>query len=507
MRRLAAAACVLALAAACTGSPPEPVRLSVLASSELADLAPVLAELKRDTGVDLAMDYRGTVEASNALNPGEYRHDLAWLSSDRYFQLRTRKSGQHGPAPVSTRTMLSPLVVGVKASKAKQLRASVPGGQPTWADLAAKAAAGEFSFGMADPHVTGSGLSALIGVATAAAGTGVSLRPEDVACDKLRGFFTGQAFTANSTTGLATEYVKRQDQVDALVNHESVLLSLQAGGQLREPLEILYPRDGIVLSDYPLLLLDNAKRAAYDKVAEWLRSERAQRMIMERTARRPIDPALPRTEALRPEIGNSLYFPDRQEVVDTLLAAYDRATSGAGRQVVFVLDFSASMAGNRIEELRAAFRELSGAGGFDRFHRGETITVLRFAGQVLEEQTVTVSGPDDLDPVNRALATGGLGKGTAIWSALAQAYRTVKGPASVVLMTDGENNTGIGLEQFLRERETLPAEAKSAPTYAIRFGSADPAELTRAARATGGRLVEAAQTSLLAAVKEIRGCG
>ncbi|GAA2839706.1 vWA domain-containing protein [Crossiella cryophila] len=506
MRRLLAAGLVLGLVAGCAGSGPEPVTLSVLASSELADLAPVLAELKKDTGIDLAMDYRGTVEASNSLTPGQYKHDLAWLSSDRFFQLRTRKTGTHGPAPLATRTMLSPLVVGLPASKARKLRDSVPGGQPTWADLAARAAAGEFRFGMADPHITGSGLAALIGVATAAAGTGVSLRPEDVACDKLRGFFTGRAFTAQSTPALTEEYVKRQGEVDAIVSYESVLLSLQTTGKLKEPLELIYPRDGIVLADYPLLLLDNDKRAAYDRLTEWLRSERVQRLIMERTARRPIDPALSRTEQLRPEIGNSLYFPDRQEVVDTLLAAYDRATSGAGRQVVFVLDFSASMAGSRIEALRAAFKELSGAGGFDRFHRGETITVLRFAGQVLEEKTVTVSGPGDLDTVNRLLATEELGKGTAIWSALDHAYRTVKGEASIVLMTDGENNAGISLADFLRNREHAP-EGKSVRTYAIRFGTADPVELTRAAQATGGRMVDAAQTSLLAAVKEIRGCG
>jgi Ca-activated chloride channel family protein len=486
--RLGALACaVLVVLAGCTATPAEAVRLSVLAGPELADVVPLLADLRRDTGVELVMDFQ---ESADALVPGQYRHDLAWLTTDRSFQLKAKQSGHAGPLPMATSVMTSPLVVGVKPAKAAELRA---GGQPSWADLADRAARGELRFGMPDPHFTTSGLAALIGVATAAAGTGGALRPEDVTCDRLRGFFAGRAFT-----GGADEFVRGQDDVDALVEHESVLLSLNASGKLRQPLDIVYPRDGIVLSEYPLLLLDPAKREAYDRVVAWLRTEPAQRALMERTARRPVDPAVPRTDRLREPIGNALYFPDRQEVVDTLLAAYDRAVSGAADQVVFVLDYSTSMAGPRRAALQQAFAALS---GFDSFHVGEVVTVVRFAGEVLEERTTTVTGPSDVDALRDALAAGGLADGTAIWSALDHAYRAVRpGGAAVVLMTDGENNTGIDADEFLRRKS---ADAR---TYAIRFGEADPAELDRVARATGGRVVDATDTSLTEALGEIRGC-
>ncbi|HEX7307417.1 MAG TPA: hypothetical protein VF330_31225, partial [Lentzea sp.] len=65
MRLLAAV--VLLLLSACTSSTPPPVRLKVLASTELADLGPVLAELRKATGVELAVEYRGTVEAGRSL--------------------------------------------------------------------------------------------------------------------------------------------------------------------------------------------------------------------------------------------------------------------------------------------------------------------------------------------------------------------------------------------------------------------------------------------------------
>jgi len=69
-----------------------------------------------------------------------------------------------------------------------------------------------------------------------------------------------------------------------------------------------------------------------------------------------------------------------------------------------------------------------------------------------------------------------------------------------VLMTDGENNAGPSVNEFLR------VGRGEVPVYPIRFGEADRAELDRVAQASGGRLVEAGAKSLLEAVREIRGC-
>ncbi|MBY8850612.1 hypothetical protein K7G98_20270, partial [Saccharothrix sp. MB29] len=108
--RWLAALLVLALVGGCTTATPDPVVVTVLAGSELADLEPVLADLRRDTGVELKLDYRGTVRASEELAAGT-GHDLAWLATNRYLRLRG------ADVPLSTSTMLSPLVLGVKAGR------------------------------------------------------------------------------------------------------------------------------------------------------------------------------------------------------------------------------------------------------------------------------------------------------------------------------------------------------------------------------------------------------
>jgi Ca-activated chloride channel homolog len=193
MRRYArtlTACLTLALLAALTSCTrgDEDVTLRVLASPELADLEPLLGELKDATGVELDMEYRATADLSGARSSS---YDLAWPASDRSFLLRLQDSGERTARPESTPIMRSPVVVGLTPEAADTLREGVPGGHLSWADIADAAADGTVRFGMADPRSRDTGRAALVGVATAAAGTGSALREQDVSCDRLRGFRSG----------------------------------------------------------------------------------------------------------------------------------------------------------------------------------------------------------------------------------------------------------------------------------------------------------------------------
>ncbi|TXS45044.1 VWA domain-containing protein [Streptomyces sp. uw30] len=511
-------ALMAAVLTACSGGDgDEPVRLRVLAGPDLAVLTPLLGELKDATGVDLRLDLQPDAETKA---PDRDRYDLAWLSSDRYLRL-TAKSAVQGLQ--RTATMTSPVVIGLKPDVARELRAQVPGGRLTWADIADAAATGTVRFGMADPRQSASGLAALVGVATAAAGTGGALRPGDVSCDRLRGFRSGQTLTAGTSPALVDTYVDHQDKANALITYESDLLALNAADRLDDRLEVVRPQDGMVLADFPLLLLDASHRAAYAKVTEWLQRDSVQQEIMRRTLRRPVSATVTRDPQLREPVGNALYFPDQLTVIETLLADYGDPGRRTASQVVFLLDFSGSMRGDRMAALRDAFADLSGAdstasGKFTRFYRGERLTVVRFGGRVLEERTVTVTGPKDLRTLADTVARGGYGDSTAVWSALDHGYRTAAREltddpdraVSLVLMTDGENNAGIPYTEFVRRHTALPAPVRTGiHTYPVHFGDADAAELRRAAEQTGGRMVDAAdssRSSLSEAFKEIRGC-
>ncbi|MFD7403509.1 substrate-binding domain-containing protein [Streptomyces sp. NPDC059866] len=496
----------------------DPVTLRVLASPELADVAPLLDELEEDTGVELEMEYEANADLEGQY-PGGPAYDLAWLASDRSFQLRVQDSEGRLTRPESTPIMRSPVAVGLEPGIAGKLRETATENRISWADVADAAAEGTVRFGMADPRRSDTGRAALVGVATAAAGTGRALREEDVSCDRLRGFRSGQTLTAPSSRDLIAAYLSKPGDTNALIAHESELLSLNDDDRVGEPLQIVHPDDGMVLSDFPLLLLDEKQRSAYGRVVDWLLGADVQHRLMERTFRRPVNEDVEPSEPLRASVGNALSFPDRSSIVEQLITDYGDPQGRVADQVVFLLDFSTSMRGERMAELRAAFAGLSGAdetstGKFARFYRGERLTVVRFGGRVLEERTVTVRDDADLRSLDQTVADGGYDDATAVWTALDRGYRIATAavrdeparPVAIVLMTDGENNAGITYQEFLRRHGSLGSDAQAVPTFPVHFGEADAAALKQAATATGGRMVDANLSSLSDAFKEIRGC-
>jgi Ca-activated chloride channel family protein len=493
--------------------------LRVLAGSELKDVEPLLPEIRKATGVSLKLDYIGTLDGAERIAGGRGT-DLAWFSSARYLTLLTQERGKGRPV-ASERIMLSPVVLGVKRSVARRFGWA---GNPdvTWKDIAAKAKAGQLHYGMTNPAASNSGFSALVGVAAAFAGTGDALQARDIDAARLTDFFSGQTLTAGSSGFLADAYVNSQDRLDGLINYESVLLSLNASGRLHDPLELVYPRDGIITADYPLLLLNPDKRAQYDRVVAYLRSPAAQRRLMATTARRPALPDVPLDGRFPKRVLVELPFPASLSVVNDLVLAYlNRLRRPA--HAIFVLDLSGSMQGARIAALKQALQNLTGAdtsvtGQFARFRERERITMITFSDQVLDERDFAVE-PGDGGAASLAairayvdgLQTGGA---TAIFSATMRAYQRAADDArtldrgaftSVVLMTDGENNRGISSGDFLGWLAGMPDQTRAVKTFAIRFGEASPAELRRIASGTGGAMFDATQESLAQAFKEIRG--
>jgi Ca-activated chloride channel homolog len=527
---------LLSALAACTGSPAPPTpgftgppyTLRILASSELADMGSILRQAANATGVTVDLTPIGSLAGAQQVINGtaERKYDAVWFASDNYLDL---DPGGLSKLNGTTEIMSSPVVLGLRSSAAHRL--GWDHNPVTWADIAQAATRHEFTFGMTDPAMSNSGLSTLVAVATAVAGKGAALQAAEIpdAEPELAGLFHAQLLTAATSGPLTQAYLHDLEKgggrlPDGIFDYESQLLTLKAEAPRDDPVTLVYPTDGVLEATYPLSILTSASptaKNAYQRLARYLTSPQAQKKIMQVTHRRPIAGNIPLTPELAGHQPFELPFPAKPSTVKELIDAYQGTLRTADR-TVYVLDISGSMHGARLAGLKRALLALTGvdttlAGKFSMFRSREQVTFLPFS------TTPGVPAVFDIPPasdqavltrmrvyINR-LTAGGC---TAIYDALVDAYRIMAAQnaadpgriESIVLITDGENNTGRDLADFISYYRSLPAG--SPPVYAIAFGRADLRQLAQVASVTGGSAFDAVSqpvTALGTIFEEIRG--
>ena len=516
LRRRWLAVALLGAAACGSGSLAPGAELRVLAGSELRDLEPYLKQIQKYAKVGVTLQYSGTLAGIDRLNAGE-QFDAVWFSHAKYLILsdagRSRVKAQE-------RIVLSPVVLGIKQSKARAF-GWIDNPNVTWADIAARVKAGQLHYAMTNPTASNSGFTAVIGVAAALSHSASALTAGDINAAALRDFFQGQALTAGSSGWLAEAYTRDQDRLDGMINYESILLSLNHGGELHEPLVLIYPKEGIVTADYPLVLLNEAKRDAYTRLVTYLRTPDFQRTLMTATFRRPVSPDVPLDAAFPKALIVELPFPSDLGVVDRILDSYLTEQRRPAHSY-FLLDVSGSMEGPRMRELQLAINTLAGddsslTGRFAKFQPRERVTILTFSDQVTDRQEFDLGdaaqAPRTRETIKGYVGALHAGGRTALFSSLEGTYNAAllarrtdpQRYFSVVLMTDGQSNTGASLADFRRYYESLRPADRDIKVFPIVFGEADRRELQAVASLTGGRLFDGNTTQLAAVFKEIRG--
>jgi Ca-activated chloride channel family protein len=495
----------------------DPKVLSVIAGSELKDIEPLLPQITKATGVTIKLRYAGTLGAVEQLQSG-VAVDGAWLASNRYAMLVPEVKSR---ILASERTMLTPIVLGIKESRARELH-WVNNANVSWKDIAEAAKQEKFTFGMTSPASSNTGFSGLLGLAAALSGKGDAIEEKDIDAKRLASFFKAQRLTAGSSGWLADAYLNEQDKVDGLINYASTLMSLNKNAKLKEKLVLIYPKDGIVTADYPIMLVNAVKRDAYDKVVTYLRGAEFQQAMTTTTLRRPINPDVQSADASASTL-IELPFPAKLAVVDAILDAFDNQLR-LPVDSTFVLDKSGSMGSDgRIEDLKKAMLGLSGAdksisGRFAKFHNRERVTVITFSGDVESADQFDMGNDPKTNESamaalqNRVQAIQPAG-GTAIFSAAQSAYtnavqRRKSDPSrfySIIVMTDGVNTQGISVIDFVDWYNKLPAADKGIKIFPVLFGDADQDELKKLADLSGGKLFDSRKAGLQSIFKEIRG--
>jgi Ca-activated chloride channel family protein len=491
---------------------------AVLAGSELKDIETGLkADIRAATGLQLVFTYSGTLDAVDKIAGGG-RFDALWVSHGKYLAMNDALKGR---ILAQEKTMLSPVLLGLKASKAHSLGWDTA--EPTWKEIADAARAGKFTFGMTNPTSSNTGLTATIGLAAALAKNPDALTEADLKNPRLTDFFKAQRLTSGSSGWLAEIYERDQSKVDGIVNYESVLLSLNASGKLAEPLTLVYPKEGIITADYPLMLLEAARRADYDRLAAYLRSTGFQTKMSALTLRRPVNADAVMASAIPKRVLIELPFPGQASLISALLDTFlaDVRIPGSSR---YVLDLSGSMHGDRIAGLKQSMLMLAssasiGSERYARFQNREEVGIVTFSTEPAPTVLFPMGSTPEQNAKTRAAITQFInplsdGGQTAIYSSIQRAlvelgqersHNPERRYYTVVLMTDGENNQGLTQAQFEEWYRSQGDAVRGIPVFPILFGEGSPAELRQLADLTGGRLFDSRSNTLAAVFKEIRG--
>ncbi|HET7792335.1 MAG TPA: VWA domain-containing protein [Rhizobacter sp.] len=513
---------------------------SVLATTDLRDAQVLEGMVEKATGVKPRFSYGGTMESTEAVLSGKTEAHAAWFANAKYLL-----SDPYGQSRVKLqdKIMLSPITVGVGQTAAKRLGWDDPAvaAKVSWKEITQAASQGKLNYALSNPATSNQGFMALMGVVAAASSKSEALTAADVDRGAIAGFLKGYKLAGDNSTYLSEKFIEQQGtqpgQVNAFINYESWLLSLNNGGKLREKLVLVYPHEGVSTADYPFMLLKDERREDYQKVVAYLKGAEAQTWLARQTLRRPINAEVAATvgdlfpkEGLRVELP---FSPDRQladGLIDAYLNEFRRPIAST-----FVLDTSGSMEGQgRRAQLIQALHYVAGAdssltGRLAKLTNRERVWMLPFSDQPWRmtyfelpagrPQAKGVQVQEDSEAKQAMLAdvrayadnlrmTGG----TALYDSVLVALRHMleqkqKNPNyqySVVAFTDGENTKGRSLQQFQQAYAQLPEDVRGIPVFMVLFGEAKEADLKALVQTTGGKVFDARKTPLYAVFKDIR---
>ena len=487
----------------------DPAAFSVLAGSELRDMEPAMMQAARGAGVKLKLSYAGTLDIVDRVNDGEH-FDAILPPNGAYPSLALTVK------PVAREKLFySRVALGVKSAKLKQLGWDKK--TPTWKDIALAAGHSQLNFAMTNPVSSNTGMSALFAVASAVAGKTEDLRSEEVDAAVLKAFLSGQKLTAGSSGWLAEAYIKNPAGLDAMVNYEAVILRTNQKLASADQLTLVYPQDGVISADYPLILLNATKRESFSKLVTAFKAPTFQQDTVATGYLRPSLSDVPTSPRLSSASVAELSFPNSLEVVDAVLSAYQEEWRRPATSI-FVLDISGSMKGDRVRAMKDALKVLAGADArtasarYTRFQRREHAVLLAFSDHTeapvlinFDNQTIDKARTQVTEYADGLVTKGGTGIYAALLQAEAIAAQThAQEPdryVSIVLLTDGENNNEPDLSGF----QSKIAAGVSARIFPILFGEASNEEMARVAQLTGGRVFDGRKASLSVVFKEIRG--
>ena len=487
----------------------------IISSTENKDLENVIQNYARKNDIDLSIEYAGTIDIMDRLNSGE-KFDAVWTSNSIWLYMLNNSSKVKN----SKSTSINPVVFGIKKSKADEL--GFIGKDIYTKDILSAIKSKKLKFSMSSATQTNTGATAYLGFVSTLAGNPEILKEEDLKNsslkEKLKELFTGVTRSSGSDEFLEEMFLN--GDYEAVVTYETSIINInkKLEEQGKEPLYIIYAKDGVSISDSPFAYIDNSndtKLEQFTKLQSYILSNEGQQELV-KTGRRVwyggINNNADKT-VFNPNWGidTSKYlvpvkYPSTS-VIKTALGIYQTELRKP-IHAVFCLDYSGSMYGEGNKQLVKAMEyildEKQASKNLLQFSEKDKISVVPFSGEILAKWH-TDNGTDTSKLISAIKKLDPTGQ-TNIYLASQTALNILKNEdtnkynTSIILMTDGASNSG-SLQQL---KSTYTSIKKDIPIYSIMFGDASSYQLDGIARLTNAKVFDG-RTNLLEAFKQVRG--
>ena len=490
--------------------------IRILSGSENEELEAVIDECSQATGVEIEMDYKGSVDIMRELESGAEEYDAVWPASSIWLSMGDVDHLVKHSQSIS----MTPVVFGIRESLAEELGFKEK--DVSVKDILAAIQDGKMSFCMTSATQSNSGASAYIGFLYALLGKQEGMTVGDLQGERLRDDITGLLGGVERSSG-SSDWLKDlflKEDYDAMVNYECLIIDAnrQLESEGKEPLYIVYPYDGLSIADSPLGYVDHGdsqKEEAFQAVQQYLLSEEAQSQI-EATGRRISANGVSdeNRDVFKEEWGidtERILSPIQMPDSDVLMEALNLYQTSFKKPSlnIYCLDFSGSMEGTGETQLKDAMSQIllqeNASKNFLQANAGEVNEVIFFDNTILDIERAADDSDEALAQLYQKVADFQIAGGTDIYNAAAQAlaeassYDLEKYTPAIILMTDGVSD--YNYRTFQNAWDTLGIDV---PVFSITFGTADPTQLEELAEATGGRVFDGTQ-DLTEAFRSVKG--
>jgi len=486
---------------------------SLITTPENKELEDIINKFARKHAIELNITYADNLEIVEKLNSGE-KFDAVWASNSIWMDMLDSNVVSTSD---SKSTSVTPIVIGIKKSKALEL--GLANRQVKMKDLLELIKSGKLKFSMANPITTNSGASSYLNILSTLAGNPDVLTSEHLKNKKLqedmKTFFSGLVRTSGDEDFLNKSFV--DGDYDAAITYESSIINinkeLEKSG--KETLYAIYPVDGVSICDSPLVYINNhndRKKKTFLELQTYILSDDGQNTLLNlgrRTWYGGVTDNAP-TDTFRKEWGidttkyiSPIKYPSESVIKEALELYQTKLRKPV--HVVFCLDYSGSMYGDGMDSLIKAMEYILSSEAkknMIQFSSEDKIDVIAFGTHV---NLIGSSNGNNTTELLSQIKNYDLDGATSLYPAAIKAIELLHNEkdsynVSVILMTDGEGNIG----NYVDLEEAYRGYNREIPIYSITFGDANVNQLNKMANLSNGKVFDG-KSDLVKAFKTVRG--